>query len=412
LILDIADAGYTAVMDSYYARTPDDDRLVVELRRDLHMHPELAWEEVRTARRIAELTGEAGLEVREGIAKTGVVAVLRGGGASPTSGRRTMLIRADMDALPINETTTGRAYASTIPGKMHACGHDGHVAMAVTAARVLARGRDRLPGDVVFAFQPAEETDGGAAQMIAAGALVDPKVDAAIGIHLANTIPVGQVAAQPGPVTAATDGFIITIQGKGGHAARPHLSVDPIAIAAQVIPSLHILLTREKSPAQPGVLTIGAIHAGTVGNVIADACELRGTLRTYDPVVRAHLRRRVEEVATGIAIANRGTAKVEWDGGAYPPSVNDAHVTSIVRRVAADVVGDANVVVHEASLGGDDMAYFLEAVPGCYFRVGSANVAKGIDGPGHSPRFDIDEDCLPIGVDVLVGTTVTYLSGE
>ena len=399
-------------MDTPFSRTPEDDRLVIDVRRDLHMHPELAWEEVRTAGRIAELARAAGLDVREGIAKTGVVAVLRGGATSPETGRRTILIRADMDALPIHEATAGRPHASTVPGRMHACGHDGHVAMAITAAHVLARGRDNLPGDVVFAFQPAEETDGGAAPMIAAGALTDPKVDAAIGIHLANTIQVGQVAAQPGPVTAATDGFIITIRGRGGHAARPHLSVDPIAIAAQLIPSLHILMTREKSPAQPGVLTIGAIHAGTAGNVIADACELRGTLRTYDPAVRAHLRRRVEEIASGVASTNRGTADVEWDGGAYPPTVNDAHVTSVVRRVAADVVGAENVVVHEASLGGDDMAYFLEAVPGCYFRVGSANAAKGIDGPGHSPRFDIDEDCLPIGVDVLVGTAVAYLSGE
>lgn len=398
-------------MDTPFARTPDDTRLLVELRRDLHMHPELAWEEFRTAGRVAQLAREAGMEVREGIAKTGVVAVLRGQGPAPTTGRRTMLIRADMDALPISETTVGRPHASTVPGKMHACGHDGHVAMAVTAARVLARNRERLPGDVVFAFQPAEETDGGAAPMIAAGVLDDPKVDAAIGIHLANTIPVGQVAAQSGPITAATDGFVITISGRGGHAARPHLSIDPIAIAAQVIPSLHMLMTREKSPAQPGVLTIGAIHGGTVGNVIAEACVLRGTLRTYDPTLRSYLRRRVQEIAEGVAVASRGTAAVEWDGGAYPPTVNDAHVTSIVRNIASDIVGQSNVVVHEASLGGDDMAYFLEAVPGCYFRVGSANAAKGIDGPGHSPRFDIDEDCLPIGVDVLVGTTVAYLAG-
>lgn len=398
-------------MDTPFARTPDDTRLLVELRRDLHMHPELAWEEFRTAGRVAQLAREAGMEVREGIAKTGVVAVLRGQGPAPTTGRRTMLIRADMDALPISETTVGRPHASTVLGKMHACGHDGHVAMAVTAARVLARNRERLPGDVVFAFQPAEETDGGAAPMIAAGVLDDPKVDAAIGIHLANTIPVGQVAAQSGPITAATDGFVITISGRGGHAARPHLSIDPIAIAAQVIPSLHMLMTREKSPAQPGVLTIGAIHGGTVGNVIAEACVLRGTLRTYDPTLRSYLRRRVQEIAEGVAVASRGTAAVEWDGGAYPPTVNDAHVTSIVRNIASDIVGQSNVVVHEASLGGDDMAYFLEAVPGCYFRVGSANAAKGIDGPGHSPRFDIDEDCLPIGVDVLVGTTVAYLAG-
>ncbi len=396
-------------MERRFARTPEDDQFVVDLRRDLHMHPELAWEEFRTAGRVAELAREAGLEVREGVAGTGVVAILRGAGTPPASGRRTILIRADMDALPILEAP-GRPHGSTVPGKMHACGHDGHVAMATTAARVLARGRDQLPGDIVFAFQPAEETDGGAAPMIAAGALTG--VQAAIGIHLANTIPIGQVAAQPGPVTAATDGFVVTIRGKGGHAARPHLSIDPVAIACQVIPSLHVLMTREKSPAQPGVLTIGAIHAGTVGNVIADTCEFRGTLRTYDPELRLRLRDRVVELVTGITASFRGTAVVEWDGGAYPPTINDPEVTEIVRRVAGAVVGEANVVTHEASLGGDDMAYFLEAVPGCYFRVGSANPARGIDGPGHSPRFDIDEACLPIGVDVLVGTAVAFLAGD
>ncbi len=385
---------------------------LVDFRRDLHMHPELAWEEHRTAAKVAGAAREAGLEVREGVAGTGVVAVLRGTGATPRGGvRRTILIRADMDALPLQETP-GRPFGSTVPGRMHACGHDAHTAMAITAAKVLARHRDSLPGNVVFAFQPAEETDGGAAPMIAAGALLDPRVDAAIAIHLANTIQVGQIAAQPGPVSAATDGFVIVIRGKGGHAARPHLSVDPIAVAGQMITALHTLMTREKSPAQPGVLTIGAIHGGTAGNIIADTCELRGTLRTYDPALRTELRSRVVEVAEGTAHTFRATASLEWDGGAYPPCVNDAAITDLVRDVAGTVVGPGNVVTHEPSLGGDDMAYFLEAVPGCYMRLGSANSARGIDGPGHSPRFDIDEDCLPIGVDVLVQTAQAYLAGR
>src|SRR5688500_11596687 len=211
-----------------------------------------------------------------------------------------MLTRADMDALPIAELPV-RPYSSQTVVVMHACGHDGHVAMALGAARALTLAKGSLAGNVVFAFQPAEETTGGADLMIKAGVLDDPKVDAAIGIHLANTLRVGQVAAQPGPITASTDGFQLTIVGKGGHAARPHLGVDPIAVAFQIGPALHMLMTRECSPAQPAVLTVGAIHGGTAGNVIADSVELRGTLRTYDPDLRTRLKSRMQELVTGIA---------------------------------------------------------------------------------------------------------------
>jgi amidohydrolase len=291
---------------------------------------------------------------------------------------------------------------------MHACGHDGHTAMALAAARALARERDRLRGNVVFAFQPAEETTGGAEQMIREGALDDPKVDAAIGIHLANTLHVGQVAAQPGPITAACDGFSLVVHGKGGHAARPHLSVDPIAVAFQIGTALHTLMTRERSPALPGVLTIGAIHGGTAGNVIADQVETRGTLRTYDPELRATLKRRIAAMVGGIAEAMRARADVTWDEG-YPPTVNDAQITALVRAAAERVVGPAGLTEHEASLGGDDMAYFCAAVPGCYFRVGSANPDRGLDAPHHSPRFDFDEAALPIGAEILVQATLEYL---
>ena len=385
---------------------PEDRDFVVRLRRDLHRHPELAFEEHRTAERVASLLGESGLEVRTGLAGTGVLGVLRGAAAGPDA--RTMLIRADMDALPVEEAG-GREYGSLVPGKMHACGHDGHTAMAVAAARVLARRRASLPGNVVFAFQPAEETTGGAARMIREGALTDPRVDAAIGFHLANTLPVGQIAAQPGPITAATDGFVLTITGKGGHAARPHLSVDPVAVSFQVGSALHTLMTRERSPAQPAVLTVGAIHGGTAGNVIADSVELRGTLRTYDPQLRTHLKQRVEEMVAGIATAMRAGAALRWDEG-YPPTVNDPRITALMQRAIGGVVGAENLVEHEASLGGDDMAYFLAAVPGCYARLGSANPARGLDAPHHSARFDFDEDALPIGVDVLVRASLDFLT--
>lgn len=390
--------------------TDDDRAFVVALRRDLHQHPELGYEEHYTAGRVADLLREAGLEVRTGIAQTGVVGVLRGG-AAPAAGARTMLIRADMDALPVQEAD-GREYGSQTAGRMHACGHDGHTAMAVAAARVLARQRDRLPGNVVFAFQPAEETSGGAERMIAEGVLADPHVDAAIGIHLANTLRVGQVAAQAGPITAATDGFALTITGKGGHAARPHLSVDPIVVAFQIGIALQTLVTRERSPAQPAVLTVGAIHGGTVGNVIADRVELLGTLRTYDPALRAHLKQRLEELTTGIATAMRAQAQVAWDAGAYPPTVNDPAIVTLVRRAAEAVVGAEGLTEHEASLGGDDMAFFCAAVPGCYLRLGSANPGRGLDAPHHSARFDFDEAALPLGVEILIHTTQLFLTGE
>jgi amidohydrolase len=383
---------------------PADRAFVVELRRELHRRPELAFEEHETGARVAAIMEEAGCEVRRGLGRTGVLGVLRG--ARPG---RTMLIRADMDALPVQEAE-GRPYGSQIPGKMHACGHDGHTAMAAVAARVLARGRDTLAGNVVFAFQPAEETTGGAEPMIRDGALADPPVEAAIGIHLANTLQVGQVAAQSGPVTAATDGFVLTITGKGGHAARPHLSVDPVAVSFQIGTAMHTLMTRERSPAQPAVLTIGAIHGGTAGNVIADQVELRGTLRTYDPSLRGHLKERLQALTTGMATAMRASASWQWEEG-YPPTVNDAAVTDLVRRAAAAVVGEAGLVEHEASLGGDDMAYFCAAVPGCYFRLGSANPQRGLDAPHHSPRFDFDEAALPIGVEVLVRATRDFLQG-
>jgi amidohydrolase len=385
------------------AVSQEDREFVIALRRDLHQHPELAFEEHRTAGRVVSILRQAGLEVRSGVARTGVLGVLRGTLPGPT-----LLIRADMDALPVQEVE-GRPYGSREPGKMHACGHDGHTAMAATAARILARRRERMAGNVVFAFQPAEETTGGAALMILEGALDDPKVDAAIGIHLGNTIRAGQIAAQSGPITAATDGFRLIVTGKGGHAARPHLAIDPIAVSFQIGTALQTLVSRESSPAQPAVMTIGSIHGGTAGNIIADKVEMQGTLRTYDSGSRETLKRRLEEMATGIAMSMRARAELEWDPGAYPPTVNDPRIVALVREAAEQVVGPHGLVEHEASLGGDDMAYFCAAVPGCYFRLGSANPEKGIDGPQHSARFDIDEDALPIGIEILVRTTEEFL---
>ena len=387
---------------------PEDRDFVVRLRRDLHRHPELAFEEHRTAERVAALLGKSGLEVRTGLAGTGVLGVLRGEGAGDGAAGRTLLIRADMDALPVDEVP-GREYGSLVPGAMHASGHDGHTAMAVAAARVLARRRASLPGNVVFAFQPAEETTGGAALMIQEGALLDPSVDAG------RRLPPGQhPPRRPARRPAGADhGGDRRLRADDHRQRQPRRPAAPLGR-----PGGDQLPDRERPanphdpgalPAQPAVLTVGAIHGGTAGNVIADSVELRGTLRTYDPRLRTHLKLRVEEMVAGIAAAMRAGAALRWDEG-YPPTVNDPRITALMQRAIAGAVGTENLVEHEPSLGGDDMAYFLAAVPGCYVRLGSANPARGLDGPAHSARFDFDEDALAIGVDVLVRAALDFLA--
>jgi amidohydrolase len=378
---------------------------LVELRRHFHQHPELAQEEHQTAATIAGHLRAVGLEVTEGVGGTGVVGLLAGSGG--TDGR-TLLVRADIDALPVTEANAVE-YASRTPGKMHACGHDGHIAIALVLAEVLAERREHLRGNVKLAFQPAEERIGGAEPMITDGVMRDPDVGAVIGLHLWSPTRVGDVAVQAGPFFASADEVILRVRGRGGHGAMPHLNVDPIVAAAQIVVALQTLITREISPLHPAVLTFGSIHGGTAYNVVADEVELRGTVRSYDAADREHLLARLGELARGIATGMRAEAEVEVVRGC-PACVNDPAVTELIRRAAVATVGEEHVPAGDQRQSvSDDMALFLQAAPGCYFLVGAGNPERGITAPHHSNRFDIDEDALPIGVEVMARAALDYL---
>jgi amidohydrolase len=372
------------------------------LRRDLHAHPELAFRETRTAETIARHLRAAGLEVRAGVVQTGVVGILRT--ARPG---RTVLIRADIDALPIEEANQV-PYRSQTPGVMHACGHDGHTAVAVVLAETLAVLEADLQGTLVFAFQPAEEIAAGARPMIEQGVMDDPQVDAVVGLHLWNDLPAGVVALKAGPAFASVDEVRITIEGRGGHGALPHQAADPIVAAAQVITALQTVVSRETPPLESAVVTLGMIQAGTAFNIIPERVEMRGTIRAFTEEIRGRALRRVEEIASGVAGALRTRATVATRFGC-PPVMNDPVVTGIVRDVALRLLGAGCVLGMIPTTGSDDMAYFLERAPGCYFVVGSHNRARGLDGAHHSPRFDFDEEALLVAAQVLGGAALSLL---
>jgi amidohydrolase len=363
---------------------------LVALRRDLHQNPELSHEETRTAAQVVAFLGESGLALRTNVGGAGVVADTHG------DSRRTVLLRVDMDGLPIQEQS-GAPYASRVPGVMHACGHDGHTAMGASAARILAR--RQLPGRVRMIFQPAEEGERGAQGMVAEGVM--DGVDLALGIHLWNELPVGTIGVKAGPLMAAVDRLKIVIHGRGGHGAKPHRSADPVVAAAHVVTALQTVVSREVSPVQPAVVTIGAIHGGTAFNVIPDEVTLTGTIRTFDGDLRRSMPERITRLASGVAAGLQCRAEVEIKVG-NPAVINDASVAALARRAAARVVGEQDVVVPEPTMGGEDMAIYFERVPGCFVFIGSANPARGLDQPHHSPRFDFDEAALAIGCEFLL----------
>jgi amidohydrolase len=383
-------------------RVPD----LVAMRRDLHEHPELAFEEIRTSGIVAQRLRSLGLEVQTGIAKTGVVGLLRGGASGENV--KTIAIRADMDALPIYEMND-IDYRSQVDGKMHACGHDGHTSILLTVADILSQRRSEMTGNVKFIFQPAEEQIGGAEPMVAEGAL--RSVDGIIGLHLISNHPIGMVGVRAGTVFASADRFTLTVHGKGGHAAMPDGAVDPIVISANIINTLQTLISRETSPFSPSVITIGTIHAGTAFNIIPETAVMQGTMRAYSAEHREKLLRRITEVATGVATAMGGSCEIErYDG--CPPCVNDPAMTELVYNAAVATVGKEHVDTSENVLtaGSDDMGVFLNAVPGCYFIVGSGNSAKETTFPHHHPRFNVDEDALPTAVEVLTRAALDFVA--
>ena len=381
---------------------------VVADRRYLHQHPELGMQEENTARFVAEKLRALGLETTTGIAKTGVVGLLHGGKGPG----KTVLLRADMDALPIDELNDV-PYKSRTPGVMHACGHDSHTAILLGVATLLAERREEFGGTVKFVFQPSEEMPpGGAKPMIEEGVLENPHVDAAFGIHIGQDLPVGTIGVCTGPTNAASDGFVATIKGSGGHAARPHGCVDPIVVAAQCIGALQTLVSREVNPLRQAVITVGSLHAGTVSNIIPEEAIMKATVRTFDEEVRQNLAERIPALIKGIASAMRAEADVQYRFG-YPALVNDPAMTDLVREVAREVVGPGRVVEREPGMGGEDMAYFLQHVPGCFFRIGSRNPARGLVYGHHHPRFDIDDEgALPVGVAAIAAVALRYLNGQ
>jgi amidohydrolase len=379
---------------------------VIADRRFLHEHPELGFQEFETSRFVAERLQSLGVEdIQTGIAITGVTGLIRG--KQPGNGK-TLLIRADMDALPIQEENDVE-YRSQHNGVMHACGHDAHTSMLLAVTRLLMDRRDEFAGTVKVLFQPAEEGPGGAKPMIEAGVLENPKVDAALGMHMAQAQPLGVIGVRNGPAMAAADRFEFTIKGVGGHGARPQATVDPIVVGAHIITAMQTLVSRETDPTVPAVVSFGAFLAGEAFNVIPNTAVLRGTVRSFEQEERERLAARIEALVRGIAGAMRAEIEFDYHFG-YPPTVNDPVMTELVREAAREAVGDENVVEEDLHMGAEDMSYFLEAVPGCFFYVGSKNPDKGLIWGHHHPRFDIDEESLGNGIQTMVGAALRYLN--
>lgn len=369
---------------------------VVEWRRYLHQRPELGFQELLTSSFVAQKLQEWGIEHQTEIAKTGIMATIRGHRPGPV-----LAIRADMDALPIQEENE-IPYRSQHDGVMHACGHDGHTAIALGAAYYLSQHRDDFAGTVKIIFQPAEEGLGGAEPMIEAGVLANPDVDAIIGLHLWNVLPLGTVGVRPGPLMAAVECFECTIQGRGGHGAIPQQTVDAVVVAAQAVNALQTIVARNVNPIDSAVVTVGELHAGTAHNVIADSAHLTGTVRYFNPIYKGYFGQRMEAVIKGICEAHGATYRLKyWE--LYPPVVNDPAIADLVRSVAESVVESPLGVVPECqTMGGEDMSFFLQTVPGCYFFLGSANADRGLAYPHHHPRFNFDETALGMGVEIFV----------
>ena len=374
---------------------------VIEIRRDLHQHPELGLEEHRTAARVQARLDEIGVEHRDGIGGTGVLGFIRGAGTRETGPGRAVALRADLDALPIEEANDV-PYRSQAPGTMHACGHDVHTSVLLGAARLLRGLRQELAGTVKLFFQPAEETVGGAKLLIAAGAMEDPPVEAIFGLHVESGLEVGRFAVRYGQRNASSDTIRLVIHGKACHAAYPAGGVDAIVLASQVVSALQTVVSRNVDARQSAVLSFGMIHGGTQGNIVADRVELKGTVRTLDPEIRTLVLGRLRETAEGVATALGGHAELEVEPG-YDALINDDAIVDLVRANAVDLVGEDNVFDRkQANMGVEDFAYYLHHAPGAFFSLGVRNEARGIVHGEHTARFDVDEECLAYGVAIQV----------
>ena len=363
--------------------------LVSKLRRDLHRIPETAFTEEKTSRYVADYLKKQGLEVETGIARYGVVGRLDGGNSG-----KTLMIRSDMDALSVTEET-GLDFASTHGGVMHACGHDGHMSMALVAATILNQIKNDLKGHIKFLFQPAEEGPGGAMPMIEEGVMENPAVDYSVACHVWPGIPEGTIGVKAGPLMAAMDRFDLKIIGRGGHGAMPNLCVDALEVGCQVVNALQRVVSRQMNPVNPAVVTVGSFHSGSTFNVIPGEAEMCGTTRTFDRAVWDRFPEQMERIVRGVCESMGASYELDYVKG-YPPLINDVEVADVVRRCAEAAVGKERVFEPEPSMGGEDMAYFLERSKGCYFFLG---VGREGCASLHNSRFDFNEAALLSGVE-------------
>jgi hippurate hydrolase len=365
------------------------------IRRDLHAHPELCFQEVRTADVVAAKLSEWGIPIHRGLGTTGVVGIVKAG-----SSDRAIVLRADMDALPMQEFNTF-AHASQHPGKMHACGHDGHTAMLLAAAHYFSNNRN-FDGTVYLVFQPAEEGGGGAREMIKEGLFEKFPVQAVFGMHNWPGASVGKFAVSAGPVMASSNEFKITVRGKGGHAALPHNAIDPVPVACQMVQAFQTIISRNKKPVDAGVISVTMIRAGEATNVIPDSCELQGTVRTFTIEVLDMIEQRMREVAQHTAAAFGAQCEFEFVRN-YPPTINAAHEADFARGVMASIVGASNVGEQEPTMGAEDFSYMLQAKPGCYSFIANGDGAHREMGHGggpcmlHNPSYDFNDDLIPLG---------------
>ena len=394
------------LIDALVANAPT----IALVRRDLHAHPELCFKEVRTADVVASKLTEWGIPIHRGMGTTGVVGIIKSG-----SSDRAIALRADMDALPMQEFNTF-AHASQHAGKMHACGHDGHTAMLLAAAQYLASHRD-FDGTAYLIFQPAEEGGGGAREMIKDGLFDKFPVEAVFGMHNWPGSEVGKFAVSAGPVMASSNEFKITIRGKGGHAALPHIALDPVPVACQMVQAFQTIISRNTKPIDAGVISVTMIHAGEATNVIPDSCELQGTVRTFSLGVLDMIEHRMREMAQHTAAAFGMTCEFEFMRN-YPPTINSAKEAEFARQVMADIVGDANVGVQEPTMGAEDFAYMLMAKPGCYAFIANGEGDHRAIGHGggpcmlHNPSYDFNDALLPLGATYWVRLVEAWLKGK
>ncbi len=389
-----------------------DAAAITAIRRDIHAHPELCFEEERTADLVARSLAEWGIPVHRGLGKTGVVGIVKAG-----SSDRAIGLRADIDALPMTERNTF-AHASRHPGKMHACGHDGHTAMLLAAAKHLSRHRN-FDGTVYLIFQPAEEGGGGAREMLADGLLEKFPMQAIFGAHNWPGLAVGQFAIRSGPCFASSNEFRIVIKGRGAHAALPHNGIDPVPAACQMVQAFQTIITRNKRPIDAGVISVTMIHAGEATNVVPDSCEIQGTVRTFTLEVLDLIEARMKAIAEHTAAAFDATVEFDFKRN-YPPTINHPAETDFARSVMAEVVGAHNVIEFEPTMGAEDFSYFLQQRPGAYFMIGNGDGAhRGrYEGMGHdagpcmlhNPRYDFNDELIPLGATLWVRLAERWLA--